>query len=77
MATSFKRVLRRPVEIALAAAIAMMDQVVGLARRALADGLVQGVEHETGGHRGRDTPADNLASEDIDDESHVNHALPA
>ena len=49
----------------LAASIAMMDQVVGLARRALADGLVQGVEHETGGHRGRDTPADNLASEDM------------
>ena len=34
----------------LAASVTIMDQLLRLARRALADGLVQGVEHEAGCH---------------------------
>ena len=60
----------------LAAPVAVMDQLVSLGRRALADGLIQSVEDETGGHRSRDAPADDLAGEDVDHEGHINHALP-
>ena len=59
-----------------AAPVAVMDQFVSLRRSPLTDGLVQGIQDETGRHRGRDTPADDLASEDVDDESHVDHPLP-
>ena len=62
-------VLRRPVESALAAPVAVMDQLARLGRRPLADGLVQGIKDETGGHRSRDAPADDLAGEDVDNES--------
>ena len=61
----------------LAAAIAVMDQLVSLGRRSLADGLVQCIQDETSRHRGRDTPANDLAGENVDDEGHVDHALPA
>ena len=57
--------------------VAVMDQLVRLRWRPLADGLVQSIQDETGRHRGRDTPADDLAGEDVDDESHVDHPLPA
>jgi len=55
----------------------VVDQLVSLGRCPLEDGLVQGIEDETGGHRGGDTPADDLAGEDVDDEGHVDHPLPA
>ena len=61
----------------LAAPVAVMDQLVHLGGCPLADGLVQGIENETGRHRGRDPPAYDLAGEDVDYEGHVNHALPA
>ena len=61
----------------LAASITVMDQFVSLGRHPLTDGLVQGIQDETGCHRGRDTPANDLAGENVDDEGHVDHALPA
>ncbi len=53
--------------LALAASVAVMDQVVSLRARSLADGLVQSIQHETGRHRGGDTSADDLTGEDVDD----------
>ena len=44
----------------LAAAITVMDQLVSLGWCALPDGLIPGINHETGSHRGLDTPADDL-----------------
>lgn len=61
----------------LAASVAVMDQLVRLRWCPLADGLVQGIQHETGRHRGGDTPADDLAGEDVDHEGDIDHTLPA
>ena len=61
----------------LAAAVAVMDQVVCLGRRPLADRLVQSIQDEPGGHRSGNTPADDFAGKDVDDEGDMHHALPA
>ena len=60
----------------LRTAIRVMDQ------RAVALGLpgvqrlLQRVEHEVGVHRAADPPADDAPGEDVDDEGHVQPALP-
>lgn len=61
----------------LAAAIRVMDQLLRLIRAALADRLVQRIEHESGRHRGRDPPADDPTGENVDHERHIDHARPA
>ncbi|GCE91961.1 hypothetical protein MSKU15_3562 [Komagataeibacter diospyri] len=40
------------------------------------DGLFKGVEHELGGHGGRDLPAHDPAGEHINDKRHIDHAIP-
>ena len=45
----------------LATSVAVMDQLVSLGWCPLADGLIQGIQHESGGHRSRDAPADGKA----------------
>jgi hypothetical protein len=42
----------------------------------LVDSLLQSVEHEAGLHRFRHAPADDLARKNIDDEGHIDEALP-
>ena len=39
-----------------------LDQLVSLGWCPLTDGLVQGIKHEAGRHRGRDAPADDPAT---------------
>jgi hypothetical protein len=38
--------------------------------------LLQSIQHQVRPHRSGDTPADDVASENIDDESHVREAAP-
>ena len=66
-AVFYRHVLRAP--------IAMVDQFVpfGLTR---VQRLLQCVEHEVGPHRAAAPPADDAPSEDVDDEGHVDKALP-
>jgi len=59
----------------LAAPVGMMDQSAPPGWTALTDGLVQGIESKTRGHRG-DPPTNNLARKDADDKGHVGHAHP-
>lgn len=40
-------------------------------------GLFKGIEHELDSHGGLDLPAYDSAGEHIDDEHHVDHAIPA
>jgi hypothetical protein len=58
----------------LRSAVRMMDQPrSGLP---LMNGLFQGIEHEPGMGRAADPPADDAAGEGVDDEGHVDEALP-
>lgn len=45
-------------------------------RPAVVKRLLQGVENEAGVGRAADPPADNAASEDVDDERHIDEARP-
>jgi hypothetical protein len=53
-----------------------MDQARRPGRAARIEGLFQSVQHEVRAGRRRHPPAHDAASEDIDDESHVDEALP-
>src|SRR5262245_10619409 len=53
-----------------------MDEGVDAGAAAVVDGLLQGIEHEVGRQRGRDTPSDDATGEDIDDERDIDEAAP-
>src|SRR3954452_14001700 len=75
IATPSTKVLRRPLETALAAPVAMMDEAA-LCGTAVVQRLLQGIEDEVRMRRPRHPPADDPAGEDVDDEGHVDEALP-
>ena len=68
--------LQRLLELKLRSSIAVMDQrrialgLTGVKR------LLQRIEHELGTHGAADTPAHDPAGEHINDEGHVQPALP-
>src|SRR3954471_15681262 len=68
-------VLRRPLELTLAAPVAMMDEAA-LHRTAVVQRLLKSIEDEIRMRRPRHPPADDAAGEDVDDEGHVDEALP-
>jgi hypothetical protein len=66
IATSFVRVLRRPLEFALHAPVAVMDEPAAGYGSAIMKRLLQGIENEAGVSRAADAPADNTASVGVD-----------
>jgi hypothetical protein len=76
IATSFTRVLRRPVESALRSAIRMADQTCSLCRTALVNCLFEGIEDEASMGRPADAPPNDASGVGIDDESDIDEALP-
>ena len=60
----------------LRALVAMVHEPAVLARPALVQCLLQRVEDEPGAHRWRHAPAYDAAGKDVDDEGHVDIALP-
>ena len=69
------KVLRRPVESALAAPVRVMHQPLQLGLAA-PDGHLQGVQGQVGAQRPRGLPADQEATEGVDDQGHVHKARP-
>ena len=76
IATSISRMLRRPVETALGAAIAMVHQPHVLGWSSIVNSLFQGIEHEARMCRGADPPANDLPGIGINDESDIDEPLP-
>src|SRR3954470_19291904 len=76
IATSFQRVLRRPLESALAAAVAMVHQSRPLKRTPVIECLFESSEKEAVFGRSRRPPADDPPGKDVDDEGDVDEALP-
>ena len=66
--------LRRPLESALDASIAVVDEV----RRGLTSvqRLLERTERQVAAQRRRDSPADDRSREDVDDERHIDEARP-
>src|SRR4051795_2882516 len=71
-----KTVLRRPLESALAAAVAMVHQSRPLKRTPVIECLFESIENEAGFGRSRRPPADDPPGKDVDDEGDVDEALP-
>ncbi len=61
----------------LNAAVRMVDQSAVLHRFAVMKSLFQGIEHEARMRRPAGTPANDPAGIGVDDEGHVDEALPA
>lgn len=57
-------------------AVAVVDQGTVPLWLACVEGLLQGVEYEVSLHRSADTPTDDTPGEHVDDERHVELALP-
>src|SRR4051795_7965065 len=72
---SLKEALCVPNRNVLAAPVAMMDEAA-LHRTAVVQRLLKSIEDEVRMRRPRHPPADNAAGEDVDDEGHVDEALP-
>src|SRR3954463_16479882 len=72
---SLKEALCVPNRNVLAAPVAMMDEAA-LRRTAVVQRLLQSIEDEIRRRRPRHPPADDAAGEDVDDEGHVDEALP-
>ena len=71
--------LRRPVEPALRPGIGVVNepgQVGDAGLLAGPDRVLEGVEHQVGGHLCRCPPPDNAAGEDVEDERDVDRAGP-
>ena len=60
----------------LRASIRVMDQAAALIGLARVQRLLQRIEHEVRSHRTAYAPAHNAPGEDVDDEGHVQPALP-
>src|SRR3954452_25284570 len=76
IATPSVKVLRRPLECALGAPVAMVHETAALDRPALVQGLLERVEHEAGVRAPRNSPADDATGVSIDHEGPVNEARP-
>ena len=76
IATSNSRVLRRPFESALDAAIAVVHETAALDRPSIMQGLLQRIEHEAGVRRARHPPADDAPGIGVDHEGDVDEARP-
>ena len=57
--------------------VRVVDRALVPKRFALLDRLLEGIEHELGGHGGGDAPAHDPAREDIDHEGDVDGARPS
>ena len=68
--------LRRPVESALPAAVRMVNQSTFLDGPSIVQGLLQSIENKVRFGGPRDPPPDDAISERIDDEGHIDKALP-
>jgi hypothetical protein len=76
IATSKSRVLRRPLESALAASIAMVHEPAAMDGPPIMERLFQCVQHEARMRRPAHPPANDPAGIGVDDESHVNETGP-
>jgi hypothetical protein len=73
---TYNPVLRRPLESAVRAAVAVVHQGDVGPLVALAEGHPQRVEDQRGAHVRRQLPADDPAAVGVDDEREEHHALP-
>src|SRR3954463_12642884 len=71
-----RQTLRRPLELGLHAAIAVVDETAAPDGPARVQGLFQRVQHEVGVRRAGDTPADNTPRKDVDDEGDIDETGP-
>src|SRR3954451_13863600 len=71
-----RQALRRPLELGLHPAIAVMDEAAAPDGPALMQSLLQRVQHEAGVSRAGDTPADNALRKGIDDEGDIDETGP-
>ena len=76
IATSFIRVLRRPIESALDAAVAVVDEAGAAHRLPGMQRLLQGIEDEARFRAPRHPPADDAPGIGVDDEGDVDEARP-
>ncbi len=76
IATSFVQVLRRPLESALAAPVAMVHEPTAMDGPPVMEGLLERVEHEAGMSCPADPPAHDPSRVGIDHEGDVNEAGP-
>jgi len=60
----------------LRASVGVVNQVLRIARLTGVKGLLQGVEHEVGGHGAADAPAHDTPGEHVDNKGHIQPALP-
>src|ERR1039458_1297991 len=74
--TSIIEVLRRPLESALTAGVRVTDEAVERRMSPGPCGHVQGVDHQSGGHRAGGLPSDEAPRVDVDDEGHVDDPRP-
>jgi hypothetical protein len=74
--TSTNWVLRRPVESALAAAVAVVGQAAAMGRTRIMDRLIEGIQNEPGMRRPAHPPAHDIAGIDVDHEGHVDEPRP-
>ena len=68
--------LRRPVESALAAAIAVVDQATAVDWPPVMDRLFQGIQHKAGMRSPAHPPAHDVTGVDVDHEGHVDEPRP-
>src|SRR4051812_46557637 len=68
--------LRRPLESALAASIAVVHEPAAMDGAPIMEGLLQCIEHEARVCRAGDTPADDAAGVGIDDEGDIDKTTP-
>src|SRR5262245_18652731 len=69
-------VLRRPVELALPPAVAVMDERLRTGARAIVERWFQRIKGQLASQRTRHTPAHDPAGEDVDHERDVREAPP-
>ncbi len=60
----------------LAAAVAVLDEPAAMGWPALIQSLFKSIEDERGMGGAADPPADDVSGKDVDDESHIDEALP-
>ncbi len=68
--------LRRPLESALHAAVAVVDETAALNRPAIVKRLLQRIEHEAGMGSARHPPTDDATRIGVDHEGDIDEALP-
>ncbi len=74
IATSSVKVLRRPLESALGASVAVLYEPAAMGGPPIMEGLLQRIEHEARVRRSRRAPANDAPRVRIDDEGDVDEA---